>query len=94
MVQAVAKTLVGELVETGAHPGPRRALPPPTHHHHHTPPPPSLRRRRCRPGAGRDVMLEWGDEGPLRPRHVQEAHRRLLAQGSVLRERPARAFMR
>ena len=59
VVQAVAKTLVGELVERG-----------------------------------RDVMLEWGDEGPLRPRHVQEAHRRLQAQGSVLCERPARAFVR
>jgi hypothetical protein len=39
-------------------------------------------------------MLEWGDEGPLRARHVQEAHRRLQAQGSVLKQRPLRTFVR
>ena len=64
-------------------------------------PPPHWRRAQrifalfvCLCRAGRDVMLEWGDEGPLRARHVQEAHRRLQAQGSVLKQRPLRTFVR
>ncbi|XP_049850929.1 transcription initiation factor TFIID subunit 11-like [Schistocerca gregaria] len=27
----------------------------------------------------RDVMTEWGDDGPLRPVHIREAHRRMQA---------------
>ena len=47
MVQAVAKTLVGELVETGAHPGPRAAPCPPTT----APPPPCTHTAAAQPEA-------------------------------------------
>lgn len=29
------------------------------------------------------VMNAWGDEGPLRPIHLREAHRRVIANGKV-----------
>jgi hypothetical protein len=32
---------------------------------------------------GRRVMADRGEGGPLRPAHVQEAHRRLAARGRV-----------
>lgn len=48
---------------------------------------------------GRDVMQQWGDggadgEGPLRPRHIHEAARRLVAEGVIPPPRPERAFRR
>ena len=33
---------------------------------------------------GRRVMADRGEAGPLRPVHVQEAHRRLAARGKVI----------
>lgn len=31
----------------------------------------------------REVLLEWGDEGPLLPSHIREAHRRMKMKGMI-----------
>jgi len=40
----------------------------------------------------RQVMEDWGETGPLRPRHLVEAHRRLKNVGKLPPSAPKRFF--
>jgi hypothetical protein len=90
VMAGVSKIFVGEIVETGTYRVCVRLYAPHNTRAHVTVHAWCLISSRVRltvyvwgTGAARTVMEEWAETGPIRPRHLREAYRRLQLKGKI-----------